>query len=410
MNLYINGRIAVAALRVNKLRSVLTMLGIIIGVAAVIVMVGVGAGAQARVEEQIRLLGSNLIVVMSGSVNQGGARAGQGTQWTISEDDAIAIQTELESIVAAAPNVRGQVQVVHGNLNWGTAVIGATPEFFEVRDWQLESGRALEVEDVRDIERVAWLGQTVLTNLFPDEDPVGLTVRIRNTPFIIAGTLVGKGQSGQGQDQDDIIVVPLSTAKKKLLGRPPADPRVVASITVKVAAGASMISAEERIRDLLRDRHQLQAFQEDDFILRNLAEIMRTQEASSKVLALLLAAVASVSLLVGGIGIMNIMLVSVTERTREIGLRMAVGARGRDVLSQFLVEAILLSLLGGGIGVLLGLGGSAGIGHFAGWRVLIEPSSVLISFGFAGLIGVFFGFYPARQAAALDPIVALRRD
>ncbi|MSO89190.1 MAG: FtsX-like permease family protein [Rhodospirillaceae bacterium] len=386
------------------------MLGIIIGVAAVIVMVGVGAGAQARVEEQIRLLGSNLIVVMSGSVNQGGARAGQGTQWTISEDDAIAIQTELESIVAAAPNVRGQVQIVHGNLNWGTAVIGATPEFFEVRDWQLESGRALEVEDVRDIERVAWLGQTVLNNLFPDEDPVGTTVRIRNTPFIVAGTLVGKGQSGQGQDQDDIIVVPLSTAKKKLLGRPPADPRVVASITVKVAAGASMILAEERIRDLLRDRHQLQAFQEDDFILRNLAEIMRTQEAASKVLALLLAAVASVSLLVGGIGIMNIMLVSVTERTREIGLRMAVGARGRDVLSQFLVEAVLLSLLGGGIGVLLGLAGSAGIGHLAGWRVLIEPSSVLVSFGFAGLIGIFFGFYPARQAAALDPIEALRRD
>jgi putative ABC transport system permease protein len=403
-------RIAVNALRVNKLRSMLTMLGIIIGVGAVIAMVAVGAGAQARVAEQIQSLGSNLIIVLSGSVSQGGIRLGQGTQLTISEDDAYAIQREIPAVQAAAPSSRGSGQIVYGNLNWSTAIQGVTPNYVEARDWPVVAGRGIAQEDVDGATKVVLLGQTTALNLFGDADPLGQIIRIKKVPFTVIGLLDRKGQNSWGQDQDDLAVIPLSTAKKKVLGVSLANYRSVNSISVKVRAGEEMQEAEEQIRALLRQRHRLQPQQDDDFWIRNLSEVLQTQEESSKVMTYLLAAIASVSLLVGGIGIMNIMLVSVTERTREIGLRMAIGARGRDILSQFLVEAITLSLIGGIIGIAFGLAGSRLISYFAEWRTLVSPQSIVIAFGFSALVGVFFGFYPARKAARLDPIDALRYE
>ncbi len=403
-------RIAVNALRVNKLRSMLTMLGIIIGVAAVIAMVAVGSGAQARVAEQIQSLGSNLIIVLSGSVSQGGIRLGQGTQLTISEDDAYAIQREIPAVQAAAPSSRGSAQIVYGNLNWATSIQGVTPNYLEARDWSVIAGRSIAPEDVDGATKVVLLGQTTALNLFGEGDPVGQIVRIKKVPFTVIGLLDRKGQNSWGQDQDDVAIIPLSTAKKKVLGVSLSNYRSVNAISVKVRASDDMGEAEEQIRALLRQRHRLQPQQDDDFWIRNLSEILQTQEESSKVMTYLLAAIASVSLLVGGIGIMNIMLVSVTERTREIGLRMAIGARGRDILSQFLVEAITLSLIGGIIGIGFGLAGSGLISYFAEWRTLVNVHSIAIAFGFSALVGVFFGFYPARKAARLDPIDALRYE
>ena len=410
MTLLASTRIAVRALRVNKLRSALTMLGIVIGVGAVITMVAVGAGAQARVAEQIQSLGSNMIVVLSGSASTGGVRLGSGSQLTITEDDAWAIQREIPLIDYAAPAVRGGAQIVYGNLNWGTAILGVTPEYFAARDWPVVSGRALTQEEVDGATKTALLGQTVVLNLFGDSDPLGQVIRIKNVPFTVVGILDRKGQTTWGQDQDDIVMIPLSTAKKKVLGQSQANARSVGSISVKVREASMMKAAEEELRALLRQRHRLQAYQDDDFWIRNLAEVLESQEASSRVLTILLAAIASVSLLVGGIGIMNIMLVSVTERTREIGLRMAVGARGKDILTQFLVEAVTLSLIGGMIGVGFGLVATYGIAHFAEWRTLIDPRAILVAFGFAAAVGIFFGFYPARKAASLDPIEALRYE
>src|SRR5213594_2189149 len=404
MNLWASARIAVRALRVNKLRSALTMLGIVIGVGAVITMVAVGSGAQARVAEQIASLGSNMIVVLSGSSTASGVRLGSGSQLTITEEDAWAIQRELPLVEAAAPSMRGGGQVVYGNLNWSTQVQGVTPEYFIARDWGVVAGRALIQEDVDGATKVALVGQTVAENLFGGTDPLEQVIRIKKVPFTVVGVLDRKGQSAWGQDQDDVILIPLSTAKKKVLGVSQANARSVGAISVRAREAAMMKEAEEQMRDLLRQRHRLQPYQDDDFWLRNLAEVLQSQEESSRVLTLLLAAIASVSLLVGGIGIMNIMLVSVTERTREIGLRMAVGARGRDILTQFLVEAVTLSLIGGVIGIALGLGGSYGIAYFAEWRTLIRPDAVLVAFGFAGAVGIFFGFYPARKASRLDPI------
>jgi putative ABC transport system permease protein len=403
-------RIAGRALRVNKLRSALTMLGIIIGVAAVIAMVGVGAGAQARVAEQIQSLGSNLIIVLSGSVTSSGIRLGTGSQLTISEDDAAAIGREIPLVQASAPAVRGTAQVVYGNLNWATVIQGVTPEYFEARDWPVTDGRAINPEDVDGATKIALVGQTTALNLFGESEPLGQIIRIKKVPFTVVGVLSRKGQNSWGQDQDDVIMIPISTAKKKVLGVSQANPRSVGSISIKVRADEDMAEAEEQIRGLLRQRHRLQPFQDDDFWLRNLSEILQTQEESSKVMTYLLAAIASVSLLVGGIGIMNIMLVSVTERTREIGLRMAVGARRRHILLQFLIEAITLSLIGGVIGITLGLGGSRAISYFAEWRTLVNPESIVIAFGFAAGIGIFFGFYPARKASRLDPIEALRYE
>jgi putative ABC transport system permease protein len=403
-------RIALRSLKVNKLRTALTMLGIMIGVAAVIAMVSVGAGAQARVAEQIQSLGSNLIIALSGSTNQAGVRLGQGSQLTITEDDATAIAREVPAVQVAAPSSRGNAQVVYGNLNWSTGIQGVTADYFEARDWPVDDGRPILQEDVDGATKVALLGQTTALNLFGESDPLGQIIRIKKVPFTVVGLLSRKGQNSWGQDQDDIILIPLSTAKKKVLGVSQANARSVGSISIKVRPDEDMTEAEAQIRALLRQRHRLQPYQDDDFWLRNLSEVLQTQEESSRVMTYLLAAIASVSLLVGGIGIMNIMLVSVTERTREIGLRMAVGARARDILTQFLVEAVTLSLIGGIIGIVLGVGGSNAISTLAEWRTVLAPSAILLAFGFAAAIGIFFGFYPARKASRLDPIEALRYE
>jgi putative ABC transport system permease protein len=410
MTFFATLKVALAALRTNKLRSALTMLGIIIGVGAVIAMVGVGSGAQARVEDQIKSLGSNLIIAMSGSFTAGGVRMGHGSQPTISEDDAYAIQREIGTVEASAPQLRGSGQVVFGNTNWATGILGVTPEYSIARNWTVASGRGLEPADVESAAKVAVIGTTVARNLFGESDPVGETIRIRRVPHVVVGLLERKGQSMVGQDQDDTVLIPISTARKRVLGGQQVKSRNVQSITIKVRDGQDVTTAEQEIRDLLRQRHRLQPSQEDDFFLRNLAEVLAAQEASSRVLAMLLAAIASVSLLVGGIGIMNIMLVSVTERTREIGLRMAVGARGRDILLQFLVEAVTLALIGGLVGIVLGVGASYAVGHFAGWRTEMNAAAIILAVGFAGAIGVFFGFYPARKAALLAPIDALRHE
>jgi putative ABC transport system permease protein len=403
-------RIALRSLRVNKLRSALTMLGIIIGVGAVIAMVAVGAGASARVAEQIQSLGSNLIIVLSGSVNTAGVRVGQGSQLTITEDDSTAIAREIPAVQVSAPTVRGNTQVVFGNLNWYTGVQGVTADYFEARDWAVVDGRSIGPEDVDGATKVVLLGQTTAVNLFGDLDPLGQIVRIKKVPFTVIGLLDRKGQNSWGQDQDDVVIIPISTAKKKVLGKSNSNPRAVSAISVKIRPGEDMSEAEVQLRELLRQRHRLQPYQDDDFNVRNLSEILQTQEESSKVMTYLLAAIASVSLLVGGSGIMNIMLVSVTERTREIGLRMAVGARGRDILSQFLIEAVTLSLIGGVVGIAAGLGGAEALSYFAEWRTLVAPGAIALAFGFAAAVGVFFGFYPARKAARLDPIEALRYE
>ncbi len=403
-------RIALRALRVNKLRSTLTMLGIIIGVAAVITMIAIGSGAQARVEEQIKSLGSNLILLLPGSVTSGGVRMGAGSRNTLTEDDAYAIQREVAEVAVAAPHLRGTGQVVAGSSNWSTVFYGVSPGYFEARNWVIATGKGFEPADLTGSAKVALVGETVARNLFGDADPIGQVIRIRKVPFTVIGTLERKGQSLMGQDQDDVILMPISTARNRVLGGNAARQRTVGAVFVKVREGASMADAESESRNLLRQRHRLQQGQEDDFTLRNLSEVLSAREESSRIMTLLLAAVASVSLLVGGIGIMNIMLVSVTERTREIGLRMAVGARGRDILAQFLVEAVTLALIGGLLGIALGIAGSFGIGHLAEWRVELRPDSVLLAAGFAAAVGVFFGYYPARKASRLLPIEALRYE
>jgi putative ABC transport system permease protein len=403
-------QMAAAALQTNRLRTALTALGVIIGVAAVVTMMAVGAGAQARVAEQIRSLGSNLIIVMSGSITSGGVRLGSGSLLTITEDDARAIQRDVPSVEAAAPTVRGGVQVVFGNSNWSTAMQGVTPEYFQARDWGVTAGRLLTADDVDATGKVVVLGQTVALNLFGDGDPVDQTVRIKTVPFTVVGVLARKGQSTRGEDQDDTVVIPLSTAKKRVLGVSPANARAVGSVLVKVTEPGRMAEAELQIRELLRQRHRLQPNEDDDFVLRNLSEILASQEAASRILSLLLAAVAAVSLVVGGIGIMNIMLVSVTERTREIGLRRAVGARRRDILSQFLIEAVFVSLAGGVIGIAVGIAGSYVITYVFRWSVLVSWSAILPAFFFAAAVGIFFGYYPARKASRLKPIEALRYE
>ncbi len=401
-------RVALRALAINKLRSALTMLGIVIGVGAVIVMIAVGAGAQARVEEQIRALGSNLLLIMPGATTAGGVRMGFGSSSTLSEEDVLAVNREIPQAIAA-PALRGSAQIIWGNSNWSTQIYGVTPEYLDVRQWPLASGRTFEPSEMQGAGKVCLIGSTVARQLFGTSDPVDQVIRIKRVPFTVIGVLDTKGQSLMGTDQDDLVLMPISTARSRVLGSATqAKQRAVGTIWVKVADGIDTKVVEDQVRGLLRQRHRLQPGADDDFSLRNLAEVMAAQEASSRVLALLLAAVASVSLLVGGIGIMNIMLVSVTERTREIGLRMAVGARTRDILGQFLVEAVTLSLIGGLVGVALGMGASAAIANFFGWRVLLSPESIVLAVAFAFVIGVFFGFYPARKAAQLNPVEALR--
>jgi putative ABC transport system permease protein len=403
-------RSALQALRANPLRSALTMLGIFIGVAAVIAMVAIGAGARAMVLEQIRSLGSNIMIVLPGNVTSGGVRLGSGARATLTIDDAIALEKEIPSVQIAAPQVRGGSQVVAGNLNWSTVVQGVVPGFFEAREWDVTNGRLFLPEEIDRRAQVALLGQTVARSLFDESDPVGQSIRIRNVPFTVIGVLAGKGQTTFGTDQDDVVMVPLGTARQRVFGVNRANARSVGSILIKVVEGDDMAQAEEDIRSLLRQRHRLQASEDDDFFVRNLSEVAATRDASSRTLALLLAAVAAVSLAVGGIGIMNIMLVSVTERTREIGVRLAVGARPRDIRGQFLIEATTLSVLGGAAGAALGVGAAIIIASFAGWPTLVQPESIALAIGFSGLVGIFFGFYPAQRAARLDPIEALRHE
>jgi putative ABC transport system permease protein len=401
---------AVSALQTNKLRTGLTALGVIIGVAAVVTMMAIGAGAQSRVAEQIRSLGANLIIVLSGSITSGGVRLGSGSQLTITEEDARAIQSEVSSVQVAAPTMRGGAQVIFGDANWSTSLQGVTPEFFQAREWDVTAGRLLTPEDVDGAAKVAVIGQTVVEHLFSGSDPIGQTIRVKKVPFTVIGVLARKGQSTQGDDQDDTLVIPLSTAKQKILGVSQANARAVNSILIKVGETARMKEAQGQIHDLLRQRHHLQPNADDDFALRNLSEILASQEATSHVLSLLLASVAAVSLVVGGIGIMNIMFVSVTERTREIGVRRAVGAHRRDILNQFLVEAVIVSLAGGLIGVAVGVAGSYVIGYVFQWSILVSVTSILPAFLVSGAIGVFFGYYPARKASRLKPIEALRYE
>ena len=410
MYVFASVRIALRALRVNKLRSALTMLGIIIGVGAVIAMVAVGSGAAARIEEQIASIGSNLLMVLPGAATSGGMRMGYGSTMTLTEDDGKAIAAEIPGVVAASGSMRGVAQIVFGNQNWSTAIQGTAPDYLLIRDWDLEAGRFFTSEDLDGATKVAVLGQTVKESLFGDGDPLGQIIRIKKVPFTVIGMLTRKGQSSWGQDQDDVVLIPLSTAKKRVLGVSQANARFVGVIQIKVASPDLLTDVQQQVIDLLRQRHRLQPYQDNDFDVRNLAETFAAQAESSRTMTLLLGAIASVSLLVGGIGIMNIMLVSVTERTREIGLRMAVGARSRDILGQFLIEAVTLALIGGVLGILLGVGGSTLIAMLAHWSTLITPASIAVAFGSAAFIGIFFGYYPAHKAAFLDPIEALRYE
>jgi putative ABC transport system permease protein len=393
---------------VNKMRSALTMLGIIIGVGAVIAMVAVGTGAKQRIADQIASMGSNLLIVLSGSSTSGGLRFGSGTVPTLTVDDAKAILNEIPAVKYVAPTLGGGAQVVFGNQNWSTIINGTTPEALEIRDWLVEEGRTFTQQDIDGATKVCLLGKTVVDNLFGGIDPIGQIIRIKMVPFTVVGVLASKGQSTQGQDQDDTIIVPLTTAQKKLFGMQ--FPGMVRLILVQAMAPEVMKDVENQINDLLRQRHHIQPKQDNDFSVRNLTEIMSTAEQSAKVMQYLLLAIASISLLVGGIGIMNIMLVSVTERTREIGIRIAVGAKGRDILLQFLIESLVLSLIGGTIGIGIGVAGTAVLSKLTQWPTLFSVEAILLAFLFSGSVGVFFGFYPARKASMLNPIEALRYE
>ena len=405
-----SSRIALRALQVNRTRSTLTMLGIIIGVAAVIAMVGVGAGATERIQAQIQSIGSNLIIVLPGSISSNGVRLGSGGVATLTTDDAKAIADECPSVALTAPTVRGGVQVVYGSNNWATIVQGVTPDYMMLRDYTMMSGQFFTTQDVDASAKLAVLGETVAENLFGDSDPTGQVVIVKNVPFTVSGVLTPKGQSPTGQDQDDVILLPISTATQKVLGVNKANAKAVGSVMVQAINPQAIDQAIQEMDELLRERHRILPGLEDDFSVRNLTEVFAAQESSAQVMAVLLGAIASVSLIVGGIGIMNIMLVSVTERTREIGLRLAVGAKRRDILSQFLVEAATLSLAGGVIGILVGVATSLAISYFAQWTTDIGVMAVAVSFLFSALVGLFFGYYPARTAAFLNPIEALRHE
>ncbi len=398
-------RVALRALQRNKMRSTLTMLGIVIGVGAVVAMVGIGNGAKAQVEAQIATLGQNVILVFPGSFSQGGVHSGSGGAGTLKLEDAKAIAEEVPNVVAVSPGTRISAQVAYGNQNWSTSVSGEGPDYFEIRQWEILSGGGFTEQDVRSAAKVAVIGATVARQLFGEEDPVGQIIRARNVPLQIIGVLRAKGTSMMGTDQDDVVVVPYTTVMKRLSGI-----TSLRMISVQCVNEESSGGVVQGITDLLRQRHRLGSERENDFMVRSQQEIAEMATATSKVLRLLLGAIASVSLVVGGIGIMNIMLVSVTERTREIGIRIALGAHGSDILAQFLIESVALSSLGGLVGIVLGLGTSTALSRVAGWPTLTSPEAIVAAFVFSAAVGVFFGLYPARKAAALDPIDALRYE
>ncbi len=403
--------IALSALRTNLLRSVLTTLGIIIGVGSVIIMVAVGSGARSEIDKQINALGSNMLVVFPGSSRVMGRHSGAGTRIPLAEGDLQAIRDKIPEVVAISGMLQGSAPVVYGNMNWTTSIGGVHEGFLSVRDWPVALGREMNSQDVRTGARVAILGTTVAERLFGSgTDPIGASIRITNVPFTVIGVLQAKGQSSFGRDQDDTIFLPMTAARGRIVGRSQVVNDQVGQIFVKLENGADLTVAQDEMEQVLRQRRRIQPGAEDDFSVRNLAETMKARTAALSTMSWLLGATSAISLIVGGIGIMNIMLVAVTERTREIGLRMAVGGRRRDILTQFLVEAVTLSLLGGAIGVAIGVGGSAIVAFSAEWPILINVEAVMIAMAAAGLTGIVFGFFPARRAAPLNPIDALRSE
>jgi putative ABC transport system permease protein len=401
-------KISLRALWVNKMRSSLTMLGIIIGVGAVIAMLAVGTGASRKINQQVASVGSNLIIVVPGSTTQGGMRMGSGSQSTLTMSDAEAIEAECSSVETVAPILNGSGQVIYGNQNWATSITGTTQGILTVRDCAIVEGRNFSDQDIRNATKVCIIGQTIIENLFENEDSVGKIIRVKNVPFTIIGVLEEKGQSLGGQDQDDVVYIPITTAQKKIIGT--AFPGMVRTIMVKAKSTEELPSAETEVNDLLMQRHHIGPSRDVDFTVRNLTQMLQMAQQFTTVMTLLLGAIASVSLVVGGIGIMNIMLVSVTERTREIGIRMAVGAKAKDIRFQFIIEAVTLSLIGGIVGIILGVIVAATISKFADWPTVVSPFAVLLAFGFSGFIGIFFGFYPAYKASLLNPIDALRYE
>src|SRR5579883_1346569 len=407
MNFLAIVKVAVRALNRNKMRTALTMLGIIIGVGAVIALVSIGQGAQSMVQDQINGMGTNMMFIMPGNVMFGGASLGSGAASTLTEEDVQAMIKEIPTIAAASPMTRSSGQLVFGNQNWFVQIQGSNEKFPFIRNWKVERGEFFSDTDVRSAERVMVLGKTVADKLFSGLDPVGQMIRVRNLPFRVIGVLAAKGQSMVGQDQDDTAVVPYTTVQKKLLGQQ--IPSISQAMISSISPEASTVT-EKQVTELLRQRLKIQPGQTDDFMVRNMTDVAQTSAQITTLMTILLGSIAAISLIVGGIGIMNIMLVSVTERTREIGIRMAVGARPNYIRLQFLTESLVLSLVGGFIGVLIGGSLAAIVARFLGWPTLVSALSVLISFAFATGIGIFFGYYPAHKAAALDPIEALRYE
>jgi putative ABC transport system permease protein len=400
-------RVAFRALSRNKLRSLLTALGIIIGVACVVATIGIGEGARLQAENQLRSLGTNFLMIFPGTTTSSGARAGWGSSSKLSSDDVEALRREVESVAYVSATIRTVAQVIYGNQNWSTSIQGGEVDWPLIRSWNVAQGQFFTDQDNRSASKVCVIGQTVKTNLFGDEDPVGRTIRIKNIPFKVVGVLESKGGSTMGQDQDDIVIAPYQTVRKKIMGT-----TAVGAILASAASNELVPRAQEEITALLRQRHRINkaSGQDDDFMIRSQTEMLQQAEEQSRTMSALLWSIAGVSLLVGGIGIMNIMLVSVTERTREIGVRMAIGAKGGDIRAQFLVEAVVLAITGGAVGIALGVGIQRTVARFAGWPVSVQPQAIWLAFLFSALVGITFGFYPALKASRLDPIEALRYE